>query len=57
MDCTADEQKEIWGKDLFLDKSKMSEEDLKELLWEWEEFPYSQNESLNYFIKLVEESI
>ena len=57
MDCTANEQKEIWGKDLFLDKSKMSEEDLKELLWEWEEFPYSQNESLNYFIKLVEESI
>ena len=41
MDCTADEQKEIWEKDLFLDKSKMSEE----VLWEWEEFPYSQNES------------
>ena len=57
IDCNADEQKEIWGKDLFLDKNKMNEEDLEELLWEWREFPDSENESLDYFIKLVEESI
>ena len=38
MKCDAEEQKEIWGTDLFLDKNKIDREILEEIIFEWSEY-------------------
>lgn len=57
MNCNVEEQKQIWGKDIFLDKEKIKLENIKESLLEWEEYSYVQDEALENFVKIVEWTI
>ena len=55
MDCDEAEQKQIWGKDIFLDKKIVEPKGIKDELLEWEEYPYAQSKALEYFVKIVGE--
>ena len=55
MDCDQEEQKEIWGREIFLEKEKINLKDIKEQLVEWEDYPYSQGDALRCFVEIVED--
>lgn len=59
MECGREEQKLIWERDLFLDKTKITEENLKEYLVEWDEYLYvpgetRQEAARDKFIDIIE---
>ena len=48
------DQQQIWGKDIFIDRDKLKQDEVQEILFVWEEQPYVQQEALEYFVSLVE---
>ena len=55
MECDEEEQHEIWGRDIFLDKKMFKEELLKDELCDWDSSIYTQQEALDYFLGIIEE--
>lgn len=54
MELDKEEQKRIWNRDIFLSKNMITEEQLEEMLLDWEEYPYNQVEALEAFEELLE---
>lgn len=54
MELDKEEQKQIWNRDIFLSKNMITEEQLEEMLLDWEEYPYNQVEALEAFEELLE---
>lgn len=54
MELDKEEQKLIWNRDIFLSKNMITEEQLEEMLLDWEEYPYNQVEALEAFEELLE---
>ena len=54
MEFGPEEQKQIWKRDIFLDKDKVKEDKLEDAIFEWEEEPYAQEEALEYLTEIVE---
>ena len=55
--CSREEQKKIWERDLFLDKEKIDSERIKDWLIEWDRYPYDQDEALEFLVRMVEEIV
>ena len=54
MEFGPEEQKQIWKRYIFLDKDKVNEDELADVIFEWENEPYAQEEALEYLTKIVE---
>lgn len=53
MECGAEEQKKIWGTDLFVDKNKIDREILEEIIFEWSAY-LDEDERVEGLVETIE---
>ena len=52
-----EEQKQIWSRNIFLPRNTVSKESFEDMILDWDEQPYSQEEALESFEQFLAQKL